>query len=332
MVRFRELGREMIARGVDVTYAVDDFPFNREKLNVDPKARVVFSEKPGGVSQLWKRRRTLKQLRPDFVHVLNPAPKSCAALWGSRWRVVGDWDEWPASRPNGFVRLGMEKYLDRWLRHRASVVSVCSLYLRDQFRDRFGLEANYIPYAAYLHEQPATTSPFDQRTAVYMGNLYPAYDHDLLFDAAVQLKARGREPRVVFLGQGPELESRRAFVKEQGLTNVEVAGFTTGIELWRRLRHAHVLLFPIRVNPVNLARCPSKTFAYAQARRPVITNHVGEVPEVLGDKANYVDPTPAAFADAIQSAMERDLPDVDFGIEAHNWSVRADALLAALPK
>lgn len=332
MVRLRELGRELIARGVDVTYAVDDLPFNREKLNVDPKANVVFSSNLGKISQIWKRRRTLKQLKPDFVHVMNPAPKSCAALWGSNLRVVGDWDEWPASRPGSFIKRTREKYLDHWLRHRACVVSVCSRYLRDQFRQRFGLEATYIPYAAYLPEQPETTSPFSQPTAVYMGNLYPAYDHDLLFDAAVLLKSRGQEPHITFLGTGPELDSRRAFVKDHNLSNVEVAGFITGVELWRRLRHAHVLLFPIRVNPVNLARCPSKTFAYAQARRPVITNHVGEVPEVLGDKATYVDPTPQAFAAAIESAMSKELTDVDYGIEAHNWGVRAEALLAALPK
>jgi glycosyltransferase involved in cell wall biosynthesis len=165
-----------------------------------------------------------------------------------------------------------------------------------------------------------------------MGNLFPAYDHDLLFSAAVQLKARGKTPRLTILGHGPDLEKWQAFVREHGLSNVEVPGFTTGEELWRRLRYAHVLLFPIRETIVNLARCPSKTFAYAQARRPVIANRVGEIPEVLGEHATYVEPTAGAFAAAIEDAMGREQPNVEYGVERHNWSSRADALLAALPK
>jgi glycosyltransferase involved in cell wall biosynthesis len=331
MVRPRELGKQMIARGIDVTYAVDDVDYNRKNLGVDAKANVVFTSNRGRFAQHRRRRRTLANLKPDFVHVINPAPKSCLALWGSKWRVVGDWDEWPAMRPFGFVRHSMEVYLDHWLRSRAALVVVASRYLQEQFHQRYGLQATYIPYAAYLPDHPPTTSPFAQPTAVYMGNLYPAYDHDLLFQAALELKARGRSYPMTFLGQGPDLEKWRAFVKDNDLPHLDVAGFTTGEELWRRLRHAHVLLFPIRPTLLNLARCPSKTFAYAQARRPVITNRVGEIPEVLGDQATYVDTTPQAFAAAIDDAMSHtELADVDYGIERHNWSARTDTLLAAL--
>ena len=332
MVRLRELGREMIARGVDVSYAVDDVEHNRTSLNVDPKARVAYTPAASGIGQFAARRRTLRGLKPDFVHVLNPAPKTAATLWGTKFRVVGDWDEWPMMRELGFPRRTLDRYLDHWLRKRGVLSVVASRYLQEQFRARYGLEAAYVPYATYLADHPPTTSPFADRTAVYMGNLFPAYDHDLLFDAAVRLKARGRSPRIAFLGQGPDLEKWRAFVRDRALPDVDVAGFTTGVELWRRLRHAHVLLFPIRPTIPNLARCPSKTFAYAQARRPVITNRVGEIPEVLGDLATYVDTTPEAFATAIDDAMSRDLPDVDYGVERHNWSARADALLAALPR
>jgi hypothetical protein len=94
-----------------------------------------------------------------------------------------------------------------------------------------------------------------------------------------------------------------------------------------------VLLFPIRENILNLCRCPSKTFAYAQARRPVITNRVGEIPLVLEDKAQHVDCTAEAFADAIESAMKTvPLSDVDYGVERHNWSARTDELLGALDR
>src|SRR6185436_14573789 len=169
----------------------------------------------------------------------------------------------------------------RWLRRNAIHIVVASKYLQREFKRRFNIDAAYIPYAAYLQPHADGESPFSEPTAVYMGNLYPAYDHDLLFEAARILKFRGKTPQIAILGGGPDLEKWRAYVKEHDMRNVSVPGFVSGELLWRHLRHAHVLLCPIRENLLNLCRCPSKTFAYEQARRPTIANKVGEVAEVL---------------------------------------------------
>jgi hypothetical protein len=60
-------------------------------------------------------------------------------------------------------------------------------------------------------------------------------------------------------------------------------------------------------------------------------NHTGEIPEVLGDLATYVDCTPDSFATAIEAAMQiPSLADVDYGVERHNWGVRAGQLLDLL--
>jgi glycosyltransferase involved in cell wall biosynthesis len=322
---------------VDVCYVVDDVPFNRAGLGVDPRAEVTYVTRASGPGQSLARRRAVARARADLVHVINPAPKSAAALWGSRQRVVGDWDEWPMIRPGPLTKRMLYRYLDHWLRGRASVPVVCSRYLQSEFARRFGVTAEYIPYAAYMTEPPAgaaaATSPFDAPTAVYMGALMPAYDHDVIFEAAVRLKARGRDWPITFIGTGPDLAKWRQFVVDRGLTNVAVKGWVSDDERYRHLRHARVLLFPIRVNPVNLARCPAKTYAYAQARRPVVTCRVGEVPEVLGPAATYLgEPTPDAFADAIDAAMSAEQPDVDYAIERHNWAARTDDLLAAIER
>ncbi len=331
LVRLREFGSEMIKRRIEVSYVVDDVPFNHYKLDVRPQARVSYTPDPKKVSQFRARRKLLDQIEPDFVHVLNPYVKAFLTLAPTRWKIVGDWDEWPARRPLPIARHWREILLDRWLRRRAVLRVVASRYLQDQFRTRFGLYSTYIPYAAYLPQQTDGDSPFTDPTAVYMGNLYSAYDHDLIFEAARLLKSRGVTPQITILGSGPDLKKWRAFVREHGLDNVSLPGFMTGNDLWRRLRHAHVLLFPIRENTLNLCRCPSKTFAYAQARRPVIANRVGEIPAVLQEKAQYVECTPGAFADAIEQSMRLGMPpDVDFSVERHNWSARTDDLLSAL--
>jgi glycosyltransferase involved in cell wall biosynthesis len=225
----------------------------------------------------------------------------------------------------------MERFLDRWLRRQATHRVVASRYLQNEFKRRFGMNAAYIPYAAYLQPYPDGESPFSEPTAVYMGNLYPAYDHDIIFEAAMQLKAQNKTPRIKLLGHGPDLEKWRSFVQEHGMTNVEIAGFVRGEELWRNLRHAHVLLFPIRETLINLCRCPSKTFAYAQARRPVITNRVGEVAEVLGEKSTYIGFSPEAMAAALDQAMSASrAPDIDYEIQRQNWDERTDRLLGLI--
>ena len=177
-------------------------------------------------------------------------------------------------------------------RERSFVAVVCSRYLQGEFK-KLGCASSYIPYAAYLPSYPDGESPYTEPTIVYMGNMYPAYDHDLIFDAALLLRDRGLSPRIAILGWGPDLEKWRAFVLDKGLTNVTLPGFVRGEMLWQHLRHAHALLFPIRPTLLNLYRCPSKTFAYAQVRSPVITNRIGEVVEVLSEQGNMCHAHPA---------------------------------------
>jgi glycosyltransferase involved in cell wall biosynthesis len=331
LVRVRELGREMIERGVEVSYVVDDIPYNHANINVHPKAQVAFVERPDHRGQFKRRRAALASLRPDLVHVLNPYVKAILSLAFTRWRLVIDWDEWPARRARRGLEGLTEWWMGRWMRRRASLVVVASRYMHNDLKTRLGIDSVYIPYATYLRPQADGPSPFDRPTAVYMGNLYDSYDHDVIFEAARLLKARGLTPPIRIMGNGPEEQKWRAFVAEHGLDNVALPGFVSGEALWRSLRHAHVLLFPIRPSVVNLSRCPSKTFAYAQARRPVVTSRVGEIEAVLSDRAQYVDCTPQAFADAIERAVGAPaLPDVDYEVERHNWSARTDDLLRAL--
>ena len=184
----------------------------------------------------------------------------------------------------------------------------------------------------YLQQAADGESLHAGPTAVYMGSFYSIYDHDLLMQAVLVLKQRGQTPHLTLVGDGDDMPKMREFVAQHDLNNVHLVGYQSGDALWRHLRHARILLFPIRETLLNLCRCPSKTFAYVQAKRPVIANKVGEVAEVLGDKGIYVAPTPQAFADAIEQAMcspdtER---DVEYDLSNLTWSARAEALLREL--
>lgn len=328
LMRARELGKALIERGVEVSYIVDDIPANRGFHGLHPAARVEWIASPRRIGQIARRRGALRGLAPDYVEVLNPHPKTLLPLRGFDGAVVAMWDEPELLKPHGYLRRTLHRWMALWLSRRARVQLAATRLLKEELERRFGRPVAYMPHAAYLPPQPDTVSPYSQPTAVYMGNFYPLWDHDVIIDAARLMAQRGTKPPIVIMGQGPDEEKWKAMAQRAGLDNVRFLGFVTGVELWRHLRHAHVLLFPIRHTLTNLTRCPSKTFAYAQARRPIITSRVGEVGELLADKAHYVDCTPAAFADAIEGLMANPaLADVDYRIEKHSWGERAGLLL-----
>src|SRR4051812_43886407 len=99
-VRLREFGKELLARGHSVSCIADDFPYNNEKLPAvfDGRASIHIARPPRGFGQFAARRKLVKKIAPDYVHVLNPFIKAYAALRFTGQKIVGDWDEWPAQR------------------------------------------------------------------------------------------------------------------------------------------------------------------------------------------------------------------------------------------
>lgn len=330
-IRPRQLGAQLLQLGHRVTYIVDDVPFNHTGMELHDRAEVAFVPDPRGIAQIGSRRRIIRQLHPDFIHVLNPHAKTFAALAGLKgMAAVADWDEPPFTKDLGPARNLMEACLTRWLRRRAILHIACTKPLHEYLQQRYRMRPVYIPHAPYLPDFPDGDSPFTHPTYVYMGNYYALWDHDIIFHAALLLQRRGLSPPILLMGDGPDRPKWEAFVAQHDLHNVTIGGFFRGESLWRRLRHAHVLLFPIRPTDVNKWRCPSKVFAYAQARRPIITSRVGEIPFLLGKLPTYIDATPEAFADAIARTSGQPLEDVNYHLENHSWSERGERLLAAL--
>jgi glycosyltransferase involved in cell wall biosynthesis len=337
-VRLREFGSEMCTRGIEVTYVVDDIPFNREpkNLRLHERARVVYTPNAESLMQIPSRRAVLRDVKADLIHLLNPMPKMWLALVGSsaaRGKLVADWDMWQARSKRPPINALLARSADRWARNAAVLHVVASKYLQAEFRRQFDIESAYVPFATYLESQrPDGTSPYSQPTAVYLGNLYDTvYDHDLVLHAMKILRdQRGRPPPLYVIGSGPDQEKWQRWARDERLDNITFTGFLTGDDLWRHVRHGHVLLFPIRPTLQNLCRCPSKTFAYAQAKRPIIANRVGEVEELLRDQAVYVDPTPHAYADAIARALSEPQREVEYDLSDQTWSARTEDLLNAL--
>ena len=247
--------------------------------------------------------------------------------------MVALWDEAAIFKTVSFPMRKWIRFRDDWFR-RNMTLGVTSTREHQRIWEGKHVEPiTYMPHACYLDEYLETDSPFKVPTFVYMGDFYPPGDQYLMFEAVALLKKEGLEPQLEIMGGGPDLSRWKRYVEVNGLTNIRFAGYLRGKERYRHLRHAHALLFPMRPLLDNLTRCPSKTLAYAQVRRPIITNRVGEIAEMLGDYAIYVEPTPEGFATAIRDVSRLlDIPDVDYHVERHTWSIRADLLLSELDK
>jgi len=328
-VRLRELGLAMAHRSIDVHFLIDDTEYNSSLTSQVSPATTHLITGGSRLSRLWQRRRVLESLRPQGVHILNPQPLNTSSVALSSPAMICDWDELLSVRQRPWWRRPTDLLSESYGRTRARLNVVASHYLQDMFHHRYGLSALYLPYAPYLPAIRRSQNPFTRPTAVYVGNLVPDYDHDLIIDAWEILQRRGIPIALSICGGGPLLDQVREDVTRRGLDRICIEGYLTGQALSDRMLHAHVLLLPIRDTPGNRARCPSKTFAYIQAQRPVIANPVGEVVEALGEVATYVPSSPEAFASAVEATVGRDLPDVSYP-RLPSWQDLGDRLIESL--
>ena len=326
-LRARCIGEHLQDSGWDVRYVIPNTPENAGE-ETDRVHRVSTSL----LGFLSDCNAVIRRFDPTYLHFLNPELK--ASLLSARLRdrhIIGDWEDWHAVSRDRFLRRWVVRLSDAYMRRRSDVRIVTSRYLQSVFRDKFGLDSHYIPYAVLPRQFPALPNPFERRTAVYMGGFYPHMDHDIVLDAARILRDRGCHVPIRMIGHGTDWERSKAFCERHGLSNVEMPGFLDWNEMLNCLVWADALLFPIRDTVANRSRCPFKLFQYAQARRPIITCRVGEVSTFLGDQAWYVNPEPEAFADAIQDSFRGDRPeDVEYGIDQHTWRSRANDFETAL--
>lgn len=286
---YRAIGMSssLVKLGFDISIICDDRRDNLEKVQILRGTGIkVFSycARPR-IRGIFQCRSLLSFLKPDWVVQLNPTLKGFLSLAFSSHKVVGEWDEPRILFPQGTLKQIYENALHFWLKRRAKIHISCS---------RSFLE--YLPGGKYIsHGQYAQSERYEELSLgenyfVYLGNLYPLFDHDLLISGLVSAAQRGFKPQILMIGGGPDLEFWKKFCIENNLTNVKFKGFCKIEEWMPLLKNAKALLFPMRDTPLNRCRCSSKIFAYLASGRPVIAHRVGEVAELLDSVAYLADP------------------------------------------
>ena len=317
----------MAQQGWNVHYLIpqikENEKFSNEQIHLIPTLFLKFYR---------ESRSLLSKLNPEYVHFLNPEFKAmCLSMFNRQSKIIGDWEDWHAISRDRGIRKFVTRFSDSYMRKRANVVLVTSRWLEKAFQEICNAQPNYIPYAVLPRKFPKLPNPFPKPTVVFMGSFHKHWDHDILLSAILELKQMGHVPPVRMIGSGADWNNSREFCRRHGLSNVELTGYLDWDEMLNNLQWAHVLAFPIRDKVANRSRCPFKVIQYAQSKRPIITNRVGEVPTFLNDKAHYIDCTPSAFAHEILRTLKLPRqPDIDYNIETHNWEDRTNLLLQAI--
>lgn len=241
----------------------------------------------------------------DIVHAFDnrPAVILPALVISRAQRAVfcSDWADWWAG-PGGVIQATrpwavrtcfgwVESFFEEHFRDKACLVTVTSKALRERAL-ALGLDGervHYLPSGA----DPERIVPVDveearrrvglpaERPVVeYMG--FVQYDIGLALEAFVHL--RKARPDVLFLLVGPLSRKVKRLVRELGLElgrDVVVTGPQPVASLSWWLGAADVLLLPYQNRQYNIGRGPIKLGDYLASGRPLVTNPVGDVGELL---------------------------------------------------
>jgi glycosyltransferase involved in cell wall biosynthesis len=291
--------------------------------------------------ELQDKYKILCSLRPEFVHctgVIKPCFPPCVAYQQlKRAKLIVDIDE-HLSRIEMFGA-GRRLYFsasENFAKRFADRLIVASRFLETWFGTPRRKPILYLPNAVDLDlfRQQRTgweelKRQWGQRKVVmYFGGLFPHYDADMVFDAAVTILARRRDLVFVFVGGGGILESLRAKTKKLSLEDaIRLCGFVPDEMVPKYLCAADAFVFPIRDNWWNRARCPGKVYHFTATEAPIVTNPVGEVREALGDRAWYfkdgdIDDLIKVLETCLDNNQANRRPDLSLA-ERHSWRARA---------
>lgn len=136
----------------------------------------------------------------------------------------------------------------------------------------------------------------------YVGTVGMAHGLRTVLDAALQLRDRAPQVRLLIAGDGAERDSLRRLAAERGLENVVFTGLVPRAGVPSLLAASDVLLVTLQPSEVFKTVLPSKMFEAMAARRAIVLAVEGEARETL-QRAGAGIPVPPGSADALVDAV-----------------------------
>lgn len=296
-----QLQRLLLADGVPVVVVCTNPPYRPAWVGRVPVVRAVARLLPYLVA-LWQACG-----RCDVVHVLAnsgwawhlfAAPALAIARLRGRPVVVnyrgGLADEFLAQAP---------AHVHRALRAAALRITP-SDYLRRVF-ERHGLHAEVIPNIVDIDRFPARPMrDWGQSPHIVVArNLEPIYGLDTAIRALALLRRHYPQATLTLAGSGPQRAELLALADELGLAGA--------VHLPGRIDHADMPALYARadvaLNPSTVDNMPNSVLEAHASRLPLVSTHVGGVPDIVvdGETGLLVPPSdPAAMAQALRRVLD----------------------------
>lgn len=348
---YRVLGLARHAKdlGLDVHVLLPGLPANRQWLPEGHYGGVpIHFTACGAYEEVRDKYRLLCSLRPDFVHCIDVVkrcfPPSVAYRASHRCELIVDIDEHLSRiKMFGFTKRMYFRICENLAKRYADRLVVASRFLESWFGQPPRQPILYLPNAVDLDLFEQQRVGWEElklkwggrKVAMYFGSLSSHYDADMVFDAAVKLLGRRKDLVFVFVGSGEMLGTLRRKAIEAGLEDsIQFCGFVPDEAVPKYLSAADALVFPIRDNWWNRARCPGKVYYFTAAMAPIVTNPVGEVREALGNRAWYfkdgdTDDFLRVLEQCLATGRDARCPDQTLA-SLHCWRERAQSYLRFL--
>lgn len=267
---------------------------------------------------------------------------------------ISDWcDFWgkgggileTVTKTNFKFRTDFETCLENYIRRAADGVTVISRYLEKKtqklgiseekiFHIPSGADINYIKPQDKIESRKKLGIPVNTKIVEFVGLVE--------WDLDIVVKAIACIPDVKLLLVGPVKLKTRRLIKNLNIGNqVIVVGQQPYSNISEYLSCADVLALPLRDIPVNWARWPNKTGDYLASGRPIVSNPVGDIEEVIRENhcGLLSSSEPSDFAEKIKYLFENPSLCDEMGYRArdaaekkYSWEIMTNKLEDAYDK
>jgi glycosyltransferase involved in cell wall biosynthesis len=204
----------------------------------------------------------------------------CAAVLAGRRRSTiftpHGWSYWAATGAEARLYLGLERFAAHWCR---AVVAVSEAEAAAGLDAGIGRKPQFrvIPNGVDVDRFAARPRPEAGRI-VFVGRLAPPKRPDIVVKAFGEMRNKGNEARVDFVGDGPLRAELDAYIADEGLRGaVTLLGSRTDVpELLSRAA--------VFVLASDYEGCPLSVIEAMAAGVPVVATAVGGVPELVVDR------------------------------------------------
>ncbi|HSX14789.1 MAG TPA: glycosyltransferase family 1 protein [Candidatus Saccharimonadales bacterium] len=261
-------------------------------------SKVLAPYKVYGLSEQLFLPFKLRRLKPDLVHFLHfnaPIFYSGQRITTIHDTTLVDFDVSPGGMVGSLKyrlkQVGMRAAFNR--ASKAQAIITPSQATADALIKRLGHElANKITVTHEAvdlpNQEPTHLIILDPPMLLYVGNLYPYKNLGRLLEAMPVVLKSAPQTRLQIIGNTPRfIDQLKAQAKDlQIADHVEFLGFVSDQELQRYYSNASLFVFPSLSEGFGLP-----PFEAMAAELPVLAARATCLPEVLGDAAEFFDPT-----------------------------------------